>query len=475
MVRSGRRAGADEFALNLDAAEDQDASGADHRYPAKTVPIWHRPVLWLLCGGVLIATGVLTAPVPPGPPFGIIDNVVEPVHQWQVDLGYDGMPEDGEEGVVPTPEVWLAGGRVLYVEPDQVTALDAADGSALWQSTGTDLRCELNEPVLLCVSGYAEDAELVHLHLEQGEVARGSEPDLVGVIPHRGDVITLHATGAGVAAARRAGGDGLASGDGQVWSTPLNADPLWPDDVPAEDRDPYVALDIAGDQVMVLVTAHIVSSDGATTHSGTAGGVLDAATGEPQDLGGAEPIGPISSGLDTHWLLSDSEYEPVARIDTDGERHRARGFGETVLLVDDGAHAGLDLERGETLRAFSTRTGRTAWEHAPGENGLAWPVARLDEVLVVTAHDSMLGLDLNTGEELWASTGQARMTGYSDGEVLVVVASRNGSATFIGLEARSGAERFEVKIGGSWVTSFDMDGRRAVTLTTEGLSLWQIG
>lgn len=470
MVRPRRRAGEDEFALDIDAGGGEEAPGADGRRTADRRPFWRRPLLWLLCGAVLITAGVLTAPVPPGPPFGMIDEVVEPVQQWEVDLGYDGMPEDGEEGVVHVPEVWLAGETVLYVEPEQVTALDAADGSRLWQAGGTDPRCELNEPVLLCASGHAEDAELVHLHLEQGEVARDSEPDLVGAFPHRGDVITLHATDAGVTAARRA------SNGGQVWAAPLHGDQLWPDDAPAEDRDLYLDLDIAGDQVMVLVTTHVVSSDGATTHSGAVAGMLDAATGDPQDLGGAEPVGSISNGLDTHWLLADSEYEPVARIDGDGEHHRVRGSGDSmVLLVDDGARTRLDFEMGEPLRVFSTRTGRTEWEHAPRENSMTRPVARLGEVLVVTEPDSMIGLDLDSGEELWTNTASARITGYSDGEVLVVVGDVNGTTSFIGLEARSGTEQFEVEIGESWVNSFDMDGRRAVMLTTEGLSLWQIG
>lgn len=470
MVRPRRRAGEDEFALDIDAGTDTGAPGADHRRRVPTAPFWRRPLLWLLCGAVLIAAGVLSAPVPPGPPFGIIDDVVEPVQQWEVDLGYDGMPEDGEEGVVHVPELWLAGETVLYVEPEQVTALDAADGSPLWRAGGTDLRCELREPVLLCTSGHAEGAELIHLHLEQGEVARDSEPDLVGAFPHRGDSITLHATPAGVAAARRA------SDGGQVWAAPLHGDPPWPGDVPAEDQDLYVDLGVAGDQVMVQVITHVVSSDGATSESGAVGGVLDAATGEPRDLGGAELVGSISSGLDTHWLLARSEHEPVVRIDADGEHHRVRRSGATIaLLADDGARTRLDFEMGETLRAFSTRTGRTAWEHTSGENGFARPVARLGEVLVVTESDSMIGLDLDSGAELWTHAGRAMVTGYSDGEVLVVVADVNGATSFLGVEARNGTEQFEVQIGESWVDSFDMDGRRAVLLTAEGLSLWRIG
>src|SRR5690625_4536888 len=315
------QAGDQDFELDLDGAGsagsdshrdgDHGAGSPDRRNHS---PLHQRAVPWLALGVVLVLAGVAAAPGPPPEQVGIIDRVAAPERQWEVDVSFDGLPHH-TDGVFDIPEVHLAGDTVLYTESEGVTALDAADGSQRWQAGGTDLRCHLNDTVLLCADGHGEDAELVHLHLSDGELSREPSPGLLAAIAIEDDIAIIHSQQE-LTLLDRLGPDGEPR-----WSQVLISGYAWPQEMTLR-----TSVEILGENLLVAISSGAIGVSG----------IFDLATGEAEDLPrGAELENRRSwpgPHLDAAWqaIGPDHSMYPIAPDGTVGEPQ-----GPSNLVVDD--------------------------------------------------------------------------------------------------------------------------------------------
>lgn len=451
------QAGDQDFELDIDGAsgagsdsDRDDDHGADSKGRVERSPLHHRAVPWLTLGVVLVLAGIAAAPGPPPEQVGIIDRVAEPEQQWEADVGFDGLLEN-EDGVIESPEVHLAGETVLYLAPDEVTALDAADGSQRWRAGGTDLRCHPSDPVLLCADGHGGDAELVRLHLADGEVARESRPNLLAAIAIEDDIAIIHSQQE-LTLLDRLGPDGEPR-----WSQVLLSGYAWPQEMAL-----HTSMEILGENILVAIRSGAIA----------ASGIFDVDSGQAQDLPrGAEledrrnpPGGHLGAGWQA--IGADHSTYPIAPDGTVSEPQ-----GPTNLLVDD--DAGSPVHFVTTSRALSARSegGEEIWAREEPDPPIPW--ARIGGVLITIGADGLLGLDLATGAEQWQSETWPSLQTFSDGETLVQLApGPEDRLHIVGIDAATGVESFDVATSGGSYPRITVADDRLVLLTDAELSLW---
>lgn len=451
------RAGDQDFELDIDSASgagsdpDRDGNqGAGSRGRVERSPLHQRAVPWLALGVVLVLAGIGAAPGPPPEQVGIIDRVAEPEQQWAADIGFDDQSEN-DDGLFEWPEVHLTGDTVLYLAPGEVTALDAADGSQRWRAGGTDLRCHLNDPVLLCADGHGEDAELVHLHLADGEVAREPRPNLLAAIAVDDDIAIIHSQQE-LTLLDRLGPDGEPR-----WSQVLLSGYPWPQEMAL-----HTSVEILGENLLVAIRSGAIA----------ASGIFDVDSGQAQDLPrGAEledrrSLPGVHLGAGWQAIGADHSTYPIGPDGTVGEPQ-----APSNLLVDD--DAGSPVHFVTTSRTLSARSeeGEEIWVREESEPRIPW--ARLGEVLITIGADGLLGLDLDTGAEQWQSETLSSLQSFSDGETLVQLApGPEDRIHIVGIDVATGAETFDVATSGGSFPHITLAEDRLVLLTDAELSLW---
>ncbi|WP_163544186.1 hypothetical protein [Occultella kanbiaonis] len=177
------RGAAEEFVLDFDepdqAGEPDAAAPPRRRQDGPGLP---RPVaLWAGVAVLLVVTGILIAPPPPGPSWGVGPGWTDaPVLQWSVPLS---APVRGQ--------TWLTvqDDHVLVIGEDRIDAYDRADGTHRWSVADVE-RCELGDGIPVCVSGPGADA-VVSIVAEDGGVLEVPFPGAVTATLHRGDLVVL--------------------------------------------------------------------------------------------------------------------------------------------------------------------------------------------------------------------------------------------------------------------------------------------
>ena len=117
-----------------------------------------------------------------------------------------------------------------------------------------------------------------------------------------------------------------------------------------------------------------------------------------------------------------------------------------VLVADTLSHQGS--APGSHLHAIDTQTGRRRWKadlHAPEQGFYSErPVVVGDNAYLVTVSGMVLAVDTRTGREVWRDQGGFwALAGVRDGLVI----ARGEGNRLVGLDARTGARRWQTPVG----------------------------
>lgn len=467
---TGATDGFDESALHPVGAGSDAARGAVHRaakppgVAAGGIPVPPRaadaepardlqadagtsrgPLPWLALGALLVLAGIVAAPAPPGEQIGIIGSTAEPEQQWQVEIGDDGSSPI--TGLDDLPALWLTEDAVVYVGYSRIQAHDLHDGRQIWAAEGSDLRCHLTDPVILCASGSGTEAELVRLHTTEGETDRTPDAGLLAALAVEEDIITLHTEDGDMTVTR----DGLQGSHG--WSHHLEDEP-WLDDSPLT-----AWLHLAGEKLLVGVGGSL----------GGWGAILTAETGRSADIGDIFRLYPDRQSPVEQWLAIDL-YNSVYRIDSEGDPGDPEPPQAPLLRIDDDPTSDLILAVTDNALTAGYAREEPLWSRDPQE-GLPWPLARLGDVVIAQEADGLTGLDLSTGEEVWHRSGLGIHPLFSDGQVLVHLLNGADQPLIVGTDAATGQDLFEVVYPGYRLFSSALSDGSLAVLSEEGLTL----
>jgi hypothetical protein len=429
------RGGAEEFVLDFDEPDSDQDGAPDAVGPPRrrrNGPGVPRPVaLWAGVAGLLVVAGVLIAPPPPGPSWGVSPGWASvPVRQWTVPLAAPA----GDRTWMTVQE-----DRVLVFGADGLDAYDRADGQHRWSATDVG-RCALADTTPVCLTGSGPGA-VVSVFDALGGVRQVASPEAVAATLHQGDLVVL---------AEDTAGDyeltvhvGL-DRDEVTWSASIEA-----------HRDVFgdAPPDVSAPDGLVLVS-----------------------TGELYRVGSGEQIpgswsrpwfddGPIIG-----WASDRSQVIPPGTA----EVVDLPGFG-IPAMIDDGSAPSVTIVQSDDFSTMDAMTadGDVLWDASTG-----WAVVRLGDSVLMSDSDTGVR-DVRTGEWLWSIPGLVTCPCRGDASGLLLFSyeyddeSELGGLTdvrLLGLRMADGAVLWEVPLADDALVA-DSDDAFAV-LADEQLTLY---
>lgn len=369
--------------------------------PSREPPRRHSSSLrWLGAGTALIVGGVLAAsPIDlgPRPPDQVamleVDAAAPPIETWRV------ITTDEPE----RPRQLAVIGDTVVTITDDVTGLDLDTGEVDWTVEIDTTGCRVHAAVT-CVEAAGTPRAVVARIGADGAVIRIPAPGAVRAVEVGYDVIVLAEERAGRQIRRHAV-------DGRVlWSAALP-----PEVLPGESGGlEWVSLAVLGDLLHVS-GAHVAT--------------LDVSDGELQT---DPPIAFGNSGFGYYVYRSqtDRAFPDVALVSADGSVL----VDHVVVVPDD--EPGSDIEIGNPFGTLVTRGDDVLWHDTD-----AFPVARVDGVLVLTQWDPatgknhLSGRDLDTGSLLWQRPGHGQIVAAGGSTMLLWEPLRG---TLHGVDVRTG-------------------------------------
>ncbi|WP_163544193.1 PQQ-binding-like beta-propeller repeat protein [Occultella kanbiaonis] len=404
------RGGAEEFVLEFDEPDHapdtaEPAHGpAGRRRKRRGVP---RPLaLWAGVAVLLVVAGILVAPPPPGPSFGVSPGWASaPVPQWSV-------PVVATEAF---PGVWVQEDHVLVVGKDRLDAYDRADGTHRWSVTDVG-QCMLAQSTPVCVSGSGADAHVAIVG-DDGTVREVVAPGAVAATLHQGDLAVLTGTAVmGYELTLHAGLD--------------LAEPRWSAAVEAPDEllggaPPGVL--VWGDLLLVTTTGALFRARNGEQVPGNWAYQLQ----ESPLIGwGGDRMQQILPGTDRVMDLPAIGW--TALIDD--------GAPPQVTIVQSAAGAGDSVEA-------VNEDGQVLWQST-----IAFPIARLGDVLLMTTPGDSMARAPTSGDLLWSSPVRLACPCRGDSSGLLMYAyeiDTEGAQTdtrLIGLRVADGEVLWEVPL-----------------------------
>ncbi|MBZ2199455.1 hypothetical protein [Occultella gossypii] len=429
------RGGAEEFVLDFDEP-DSDQAGDPEAVPPprrrRDGPDLPRPAaLWSGVAVLLVVTGILVAPPPPGPSWGVSPGWSSaPVRQWTVPLA--GPADDLTWMTVEDDQVLIGGA-------DRLDAYDRADGSHRWSVVDV-ARCALADSMVVCVAGTGAEAT-VSVVDSGGAVREVALPGTVAATLNGGDLVVL---------AEDAAGD-------YVLTVHVGIDPdqvRWTTSVAARR-------DVFGD------TPPSVRSWDDLVLVGT-GDLYRARSGEQ-----------IPGSWSWLWL----DDKPLVNWRDDQAQAILPGTAEVVglpglgvpAMIDDGSPPSVTIVQSEDFTTMEARTadGEVLWD-AP----LGWALVRLGDAILMSDSETR-ARDVRTGEWLWSFPGFVTCPCRGDASGLLLFsyefdqASESGGLTdvrLLGLRIADGEVLWEVPLADDALVA-DADNAFAV-LADEQLTLY---
>ncbi|CAM3733358.1 hypothetical protein OCAE111667_24115 [Occultella aeris] len=425
--------GAEEFVLDFDEPDpaperSEEARGLARRWwGGPGVP---RPLaLWAGVAVLLVVAGILVAPPPPGPSWGVGPGWSSPpVQEWTVPL----------VAVEEFPGVSIREDHVLVVGADRLDAYDRADGTHRWSVTGVE-DCVLAEASTVCVSGSPADSEVVIVS-DDGTVRKVVVPGVVAATLHRGDlaILTESADG-GYELTLQSGLDPAEP----TWSATVEA----PDEM-LRDASPRV---VVWDELLLVI--------------GT-GALFRARNGERVPGSWAYQLddGPLIGwrGNSTQQILPGTDRV----MDLAGVGWPA--------LIDDGSPPQVTIMQATDATDFVeavAEDGQVLWQ-----SPFAFPIARIGNALLLGGPDASVAREPSSGDLLWTVPENLACPCRGDASGLLVYAYGMGpdgalaDTRMIGLRIADGEILWEVPLGDSALLA-DTDDAFAV-LADQQLTLY---
>ncbi|MBZ2199448.1 PQQ-like beta-propeller repeat protein [Occultella gossypii] len=423
------RGAAEEFVLDFDepdpgpdgTEEPRGPAGRRRKHRGRPRPL----ALWAGVAVLLVVAGILVAPPPPGPSWGVSPGWSSaPVQQWTVPLA------------VPAGDrTWMSvqEDHVLVVGEGRVDAYDRADGTRRWAATDMG-QCVLAATTPVCVWGSGADAR-VSVVGEDGAVREVALPGVVAATLHRGDLVALTEDAAG----------------GYELTLHAHLDPAalrWTTavEVPDEQLGGAPPDILARDDLLLVTTGGLYRASSGEQIPGSWASQRRDSPLVSWDSGGAQQILPGTDGL----------------LDLPG-----RGW---PALIDDGsppAVAIVQSERGDV--AAVAGDGQVRWRAPSG-----YPFARLDGVILIGGPEDISARATDSGDLLWTRPENFHCPCRGDSSGLLLHAFgpegvRTGSR-LIGLRIADGEVLWELPLADSALVA-DVDDAFAV-LSDQQLTLY---
>ncbi|WP_420112889.1 PQQ-binding-like beta-propeller repeat protein [Pseudactinotalea sp.] len=424
----------DEFILT------EQLPGAAPTRTRRPLPLIRRAETWIAIAVALILTGVMITPGPIYPPLGDgiawnvldMDLTTEPDLAWETEL-----PETAYLLGAGADTIAVAVDGEVSEDSDSLPALtilglDATTGTQRWEIDDPDRSCLPDGTFVTCVQGSGEPEATISVYpaTDAPPTVHDYPGAITAVALDDGGLLVAEGGGTGIAMLVRLDTEGE-----ELWRSRLSVSgQAGPGEISLEANGGYVAV---------------------------SGGILyDLATGERMD----QSMAPVDVAQDGSTRRGGFRG-PTVVTTADGTEFLVPP-GELWLGVDDAFGGPVSLTFDGDGSVVSTYDGRS--ERVLPE-GIGWPFARLNGVLLVYADDptsdadaTLIGVDELTGNELWRRVGDLSQSlwpfrwGSVPASADTIVLSSAGRLD--GIDPRTGEARWSISLDAESADVHAVDG-----------------